>query len=621
MADSPVGAQKKPDPPANEPRLESWGEIASYLRREIRTVQRWETHHGLPVHRLVIGKLGSVYAYRSELDKWYKEREPKETDPEDQPKQTNGETPQQDKIVLDPSPSPPGPVPSPRVDDFKQKQQRTKLRWAIVAAAALLITAGAVGYMIVKPVLPPGKTRLFVRPFTNSGHKPEQEEFIAGLTEETITQLGKIDPAHLGVIAPMSSELLAAKPIAELGRTLHVQYVLQGGVSRAGNQVRIDAHLYSVADQTQIWSESYTDDLSDILRVQDNVSRAVAQQIHAKIPGVSDDVPKSPSARRVDPEAYDAYVKGRLYWASRDWTKGFGFAAFQQALQKDPDYALARTGLASAYLLLGQIPNDAMPPNESVSKARQAAQQTLAADPKNADAHCVLANISASYDWDFAAAEKEYRLAISFDPNNSTAREWFGHLLIVRNRIPEAQAQTSIALDLDPVSPIFNSARAETFFYARDYDASIDQARRTVEQYPNTPNTLYARIWLASAYREKKNYPEALREFAELRKLVVVDNPAVLMLYGHALAVSGDKGEAQKMLAKLHTLAQTRYVPAIYFAVMHVGLGENDAAFTWFDKALKERSDRLVYLGVDPLVDPVRSDERFRKLLSRIGLP
>jgi serine/threonine-protein kinase len=265
---------------------------------------------------------------------------------------------------------------------------------------------------------------------------------------------------------------------------------------------------------------------------------------------------------------------------------------------------------------LGQIPNDAMTPDESVSKARAAAQAALAADPQNADAHCVLANIAASYDWDFAAAEREYRQAISLDPNNTTAREWYGHYLIIRNRIPEAQAETTLALDLDPVSPIFNSARAEALYYARDYDASIAQSRRTVEQYPNT---IYAHIWLASAYREKRQYQEALQQFQQLRDMAG-DNPAILMLYGHALAVSGDSTEARKVLAKLHVLAQTRYVPAIYFAVLHVGLGEMDSAFTWFNKALKERDDRMIYLGVDPLVDPIRSDERFRKLLNRLGL-
>jgi serine/threonine-protein kinase len=258
-----------------------------------------------------------------------------------------------------------------------------------------------------------------------------------------------------------------------------------------------------------------------------------------------------------------------------------------------------------------------MPPNQAMPKARDNARQALQENSSIAEAHCVLANISANYDWDFPAAEREYLRAIQLDPNNPTAHEWYGHYLITRNHLAEAQAETSLALDLDPVSPLLNSARAETFFYARDYDNAIAQARRTLEQYPNN---LYAGFWLASAEREKKLYSEAVPGFAQLSKMAV-DNPAMLMAYGHVLAVSGDKVHAQRVLSELKQLAKRRYVPAIYFAAMYVGLGEKDAAFTWFDKAFLERNDRLAYLAVDPLSDPVRSDPRFTKLLARIGLP
>ena len=187
----------------------------------------------------------------------------------------------------------------------------------------------------------------------------------------------------------------------------------------------------------------------------------------------------------------------------------------------------------------------------------------------------------------------------------------------MRNRLREAQEETSHALDLDPVSPLFNTARAETYYYARDFDASIAQAQRTLEQYPHFP---LARFWLASAYREKKIYPQAIQEFDTLRQSAT-DNPAMLMAYGHALAVSGDKSGAQKVLGDLKQLSHRRYVPAIYFAVLEVGLGDANAAFQWFDKAYGERNDRLVYLAVDPLTEPVRNDPRFSKLLTRIGLP
>lgn len=598
MSDFATSPGQRSEPPANEPRLESWGEIASHLRRDIRTVQRWERHYGLPVRRLRVGKLATVYAYRSELDKWFLEHQPKA---------------ENDEPAVESAPAAPAHAEDTGGNDFLRWRS---LKWGVLAGLILIVVGGGIYYVVVKQHSlagrPPERSRLFVRPFANSSGNSQQDEFIAGLTNETITQLGRIAPSQLGVIAPTSSTLLATKSIGELGRLLNVQYVLEGNVSRSGNQVRIDAQLISVNDQTHIWSESYKNDLSDILRVQDEVARAVAQAIRTKIPGVANDLPKSPSAKRVDPEAYDAYVKGRLSWANRDLLRSLNF--YQKALQKDPEYALARTGLASAYLLMGQAPNDALPPNEAMPKAREAAQRALIADPTIAEAHCVLANIAATYDWNFDAAEREYQRAIGMDPSNPTAHYWYSQVLIARNRLPEARQEMSTILDLDPVAP---TIRAENFYYARDYDSEIAQARHTLEQYQGF---WLARFWLGSGYREKKMYPEAIQEFQQVLKQAG-DNPAMLTVYGHTLAVSGDKAGARKVLGQLHGLAQTRYVPAVYFATMHAGLGENDTAFTWFDKALQERNDRLVYLAVDPLADSVRSDRRFRNLLTRVGLP
>lgn len=631
MAGFSLPQGQKPDPPPGERRLEGWGEISAHLRRDIRTAQRWERQLALPVRRLRIGKLSSVYAYPSELDRWRQDRQPQIENEPDEPN-TNGS-----------SDAPPSENVTPNIVATVAELPDTPavakkfVRWAIGSGFFLVVAASAVYIGTVRDwwgTPRPGKVRVFVRPFTNNGSSSPQDDFIAGLTDETNTQLGRIDPSQLGVIAPTSSRLFAGKSIEQLKQLLQVQYVLEGSVRRSNNQVRIDAQLISVSDQTPIWSESYSNDLSDILRVQDEVARAVAQAIHNKIPGVGSDLPKSADAKRVDPEAYDAYLKGRrvyranrhpeayeaylkgrFYWANRDLSQSV--SAYELALTKDPEYTEARAGLASAYLLVSQAPNDVMPPNEAMPKAREAATRVLKANPSSSEAHCVLANIAANYDFNFGVAEREYQQAIRLDPTNSTAREWYGHYLITRHRMQEAQTATDTALDLDPVSPLLNSVRAETAFYARDYDATISQASRTLEQFPNNP---YARFWLASAHREKKMFSEAIREFDELRKLGPFA-PAMLMAYGHALAVSGDTAGGRKILADLNAMAESRYVPAIYFAAMHIGLGENDKAFRWLDKAYEERNDRLVYLAIDPLADPVRSDPRFRKLLNRIGLP
>jgi len=632
MADAPLGERQIPDPPADEPRLESWGEIAAYLRREIRTVQRWERYQGLPVRRLLIGKLGSVYAYRSELDKWYRERQPHTEDgEEDSEKAGNGEvaahlTVSTDSTEADKQKSQGQaegselPPPRPRI---------TRLHITITLLTLLVLAAITPAVYLLRRGRPPvrpgsaGKIRLVVLPFANLSGDPQQDYFSAGLTDEMITQLGRLDPERLGVIAAADSSaetsmLSARKPIAELGRTLDVQYALEGSVRRGGNEVRINVQLIQVSDQTHIWANSYTGDLRDILHVQDEVAADVASQIRVALPvgavGVFDW--KTKPARAVNPEAYDAYLRGRLYWTNRgDLHKGI--EAYQQAIDKDPNYALAYAGLARAYALLGQVPYDDMPPVAAKPKAREAAERALQLDPQLGDAHSVLAIVSFSYDWDFAAAEREFQRAFALNPNDPTAHLWYGHYNMMRNHLPVALQENSRTLDLDPVSPLFNTVRAEIYYNSRQYDLAIDQASHTIEQYPTYWLTY---IWLGSAYREKKMYAEALQQFSEGRKLSS-DHPAIMALYGHTLALAGDRAGARQTLADLHLLAQSRYVSSLYFAAVYTGLGEKSTAMDWLDKAYKERNDRLVYLNVDPMADPLRSEPRFQDLMKRLHLP
>src|SRR5467141_2536723 len=328
MADSPLGERQIPDPPTDAPRLESWGEIAAYLRREIRTVQRWERYQGLPVRRLVIGRLGSVYAYRSELDKWFRERQPQaENGDEDLGKAVANDiathvtvsTDAEDRESKEESSGTRLPIPRPRI---------TRLHITITVLALLVLAAVTPAIYFLHAGHSPvrsasGKIRLLVLPFANLSGDPQQDYFSAGLTDEMITQLGRIDPERLGVIAAETSKLAASKPIAELSRTLDVQYAMEGSVRRGGNEVRINVQLIQVSDQTHIWANSYTGDLRDILNVQDKVAAAVASQIRVTLPvtGVTDS--KAKPARAVNPEAYQAYLRGRLYWTNRgDLHKG-----------------------------------------------------------------------------------------------------------------------------------------------------------------------------------------------------------------------------------------------------------------------------------------------------------
>jgi len=570
----------------------------------------------------VIGKLGSVYAYRSELDKWYRERQPQpENGEEDTEKAGNGEVAGHVTVSTETDKQKPQgqaggsqlPPPRPRI---------TRLHITITLLALLIVAAVTPAVYFLRGGRSPvrsasGKIRLVVLPFANLSGDPQQDYFSAGLTDEMTTQLGRLDPERLGVIAATASKLIAGKSMAEVGRTLDVQYALEGSVRRGGNQVRIDVQLIQVSDQTNLWADSYTGDLGDILHVQDEVAAAVAGQIRVALPvgalGVNG---AKGTARAVNPEAYDDYLRGRFYWTNRgDLHKSID--AYQKAVQKDPSYALAYAGLASGYALLGQVPYDDMPPIQAKPKAREAAERALQLDPQLGEAHSVLANVSFSYDWDFDAAEREFQRALALGQNDPTAHQWHSHYCVVRNRLQQALEENSRALALDPVSPLFNTTRAEIYYNARQFDAAIGQARRTIEQYPTYP---LAYIWLGSAYREKKMYKDALEQFAQASKLS--DNhPAITALYGHALALSGDTAGARRALADLQRLAKTRYVSAFYFAGIYTGLGEKSTALDWLDKAYKERNDRLVYLNVDPMADPLRSEPRFQDLMKRLHLP
>jgi len=241
----------------------------------------------------------------------------------------------------------------------------------------------------------------------------------------------------------------------------------------------------------------------------------------------------------------------------------------------------------------------------------------LRIDPANADAYCVLANIAQSYDHNMAEAERLFKKALELDPTNLTAHEWYGYFLAVNNRLPEALEQTNRALALDPASPLLQNVQGEIRYYERDFDAAIRQEVATLQQ---NPGFVYSRIWLGSAYRERKMYKEALDELALARKQSN-DSPALIALYGHALASSGDKTGAQNVLLQLQQLSQRRYVPALYFAAVYTGLGDADHSFEWLQKAYDEQNDRLPYLGVDPIADSLRGDPRFQQLMKRCGIP
>jgi TolB-like protein/Tfp pilus assembly protein PilF len=606
-------------------KLVSWKEIAGHLGCETRTVQRWEKTEGLPIRRHEHLKKCTVYAYASELDAWFRKRQPAddpEADAAFEPEPDVGDAPADSEngevVLTEDVPVSGDKADSASSEDTVHLKQRRRMRLILATAAAAVLCFA--GYRVYRWIQLrnqfPEKVRLVVLPFSNLSGDPKQDYFSAGLTDEMITRLGALDPQRLGVIAAKSSMAVAGKPLGEIGRALHVQYALEGSVRREGNHVRIDVQLIQISDQTHLWADTYDRDLGDILLVQDDVGNAVAGQIRLVLNPSNGKVAGNLPSHSVNPTAYDAYLLGRFYSTNRgDLNKSV--EAYQQAIQIDPQYALAYAGLASSYTLHGQVPYDDMPPSEAKPKAREAAEHALQLDPQLAEAHAVLANVAFTYDWNFDVAEQEFRRAFALGPNNPTAPYlWYGHYCIVRNRLPQAMEENSRLLEFEPVSPLFNTGRAEIYYYERDYDAAVTQASRAIEQYPNY---WLAHLWLGSALREKKMYKDALEQFSQARKLSG-NFPVTIALAGHALALSGDAAGARQALADLHQMAGARYVSSFYFAAVYTGLGDNQTALDWLDRAYKERNDRLVYLDTEPMADPLRSDLRFKQLLAKIGV-
>jgi len=596
-------------------KLDSWGEIASYLGREVRTVQRWEQTEGLPVHRHEHKKKSTVYAYAGELDAWIKKRQPK-----DDPEADAAFVPEPD---VDAAGEKENGEPFLPVTPVKPAPRTGKLLTLLVAAAAILCVAvyGAYHWFQVQ-ALTRAKVRLVVLPFKNLSGDASQNYISEGLTEDITTQLGRLDPAHLGVIAPTSAKIMAGRAVKDIGEGLSVQYVLEGSVQRVANRARIDVQLIQVSDETPMWSDSFTRELSDFLQVESDVADIIASKMKATLP-----VPPAPVPSRSQPplptavsaealaKSRDDYLRGKFTWGSRYDVPG-SIRYFEQAIREDPSYALAYAGLAGATALLGQVPNDGIPPRDAKPKAKEAAQHALQLDPRLAEAHAILGNVAMSYDWDLATAEKELQRAIELNPNDPTAHEWYCHLLIVERRNAEALTEVRHALDIDPINPLFHAVLAETYYYGREYDSAIEEAQQVVKLRPDFP---YAQFWLGSALREKKMYPEAIAVFQRARENSH-DLPFLVMAYGHAQALAGNAKEAREALRKLEALRGTRFVPPLYLAAIHLGLGEKDEAFHLLELAYKDRVDRLVYLGVDPIADPIRSDPRFDQLLSKIGV-
>ncbi len=487
------------------------------------------------------------------------------------------------------------------------------LLWAAGLAAALAALAAAVLW------LRPGAgaiDSLAVLPFVNAGGDPNAEYLSDGITESLINSVSQIP--GIKVVSRASAFHYKGKDVGArtVGRELGVRAVLTGRIVQRGDALSIRAELVDARDDTHLWGEQYNRRLSDILAVQEEIARDISGKLRQRLTG--EEKKRLTKRYTENAEAYGLYLKGRYHWNKRTGEgiqKGIGY--FQQAIEKDSTYALAYAGLADSYAILYAYAG--LPSRETFPKAKAAALKALEIDNTLAQAHATLAFTHQLFDWDFSAAEKEYRRAIELDPKYPTAHQWYSDLLSELGQHERAIAEVERANELDPPSPIISVSRAGVFYNARQYDRAIEAARKTLEL---DKGFYRAHLHLGRTLEQKKMYPEAIAEFEEAVRLSGRPIEIVAAL-GHAYAVSGRREEAMRLIEELKGWSERGYDPLANIALVYAGLGQNDEAIEWLEKAYQARSAWLIFLAlkVGPRWDALRSDARFQDLLRRIGFP
>ena len=486
----------------------------------------------------------------------------------------------------------------------------------VIVAAALLLSLPILSVWLFRSRgrAPMGIRSLAVLPLENLSGDASQNYFADGITDELITDLAQI--SALRVISRTSVMVYkgARKPLPQIARELNVDAVVEGTVLRSGDQVRITAQLIEASTDKHLWSQSYEGQLRDTLALQDRVAKAIADQIRINLTPQEQAALKS--VRVVNPEAYESYLKGRYFWNKRtaDSLK-VALAYFDQAIEEDPKYAQAYSGLADTYALLGDWQYAVMVPKEALPKAKAAALKALELDGTLGEAHNSLAFLLDGFDWDLDSGGREFRRAIELNPGYATAHHWYAWHLSLLGQYDEAIAEMRKAESLDPLSLIINSDVAELLVLAHSYDESIRQSRKTIEM---DPNFALAHNQLAQAYLEKHMYREAV---AELQSAVQLSggSPTCIANLARAYVASGKRSEAVKLLNDLKNRSTPGFSHASEIAVIYVSLGEMDQAMNWLEKGYAERFNPGVLLR--PGLDPLRSDERFQNLVHRIGLP
>jgi len=529
--------------------------------------------------------------------------------------------------VLEPDPGiSPGRVEKPlqlsnaELDGVPSTFFSWKLRWMFLLASLVLLLAAGAYVMHVRArsnfTAAQRRVMLAVLPFANLSNDPEQEYFSDGLTEETITDLGELNPERLSVIARTSSSSYkhTNKTIAQIGHELGVDYVLEGSVRREGGSARISAQLIRVKDQVHLWAHNYDRETGGLLALQNELGKAIAQQVQVKL--APPYAGRSTNKYAPNPEAYELYLKGRFYLNQRTFPEiDKSTEYFQRAIEKDPGFALGYAGLADSY-----VANAIRSPQDFYPKAKAADSRALELDDDLAEAHATLGAEKADFEYDWQGAEQEFKRAIELNPNYAEAHfRYAWAYLTPLGRSEQAIAEMKTALQLDPFSRIYNTVFGLTYFYARKYGLAEEQFKRAIELNPDFFVTHYHFAWL---YSQVGQYPNAISEITKGRFLAGDHRVKIAaseeIALRKAFAAEGARGfwqQMQKETVKLDTEIGEFDLPQVY-----ARLGESEKALAELESNYEERRPLGTLLNVDPAFDSLRSDKRFGDLVRRMGL-
>ncbi len=508
------------------------------------------------------------------------------------------------------------------VDPAALARQPRKYTWILVVVVGVAVSIGLffMGRYTGRNAETPrpseaatlAQKSIAVLPFDNLSEDKSNAFFAEGVQDEVLTRLAKV--ADLKVISRTSTQHFKSAPdnLPEIARQLGVTNILEGSVQKSGDQVRVNVQLINALTDAHLWAEIYDRKLTDIFAVESEIAKTIADTLQAKLTGSEK---KAIAARPTEnQEAYQLYLRGRFFWNKRtatDLRRSIDY--FQQAIAKDPNYALAYAGAAQAWLLLpgygGGTPNDCFP------QADAAAKKALSLDDSSADAHAALAMVRGLYYFDLVGAIAECERAIELDPNNATAHHWFAnHPLAAAGQTERQITEMKRALGLDPLSLIINTNLGEAYVYARRYDDAVAQFRKTVEM---DASFYFAHYMLGTALELKGQLPEAMAEYQ--KAIALNDDPFPKGLLGHLYGKVGRKDEALQILSQLRQAREQRYVEAYILAIVYLGVGDRNEALNWLEQGYSDRDGfNIAVIRVDPFLDPLHGDPRFEALAEKI---